>query len=203
MDIFVVHNLPTMKSYFPILSLAVILALLSCEKTIPNEGGKLDGYWYQSYYELTLYSVSGTQLYKSVRDSTESTAYRYMHVKGSSFVPYIDHGWSGWIRLNYTPGYLYSFSPNYEPDESCFTTTVSDDTIVLEGHTTYIIVSDNNGDGIVNSDDGVSIDGFGYLGFIGLNCSSEDLPLKGTHKLIYRKTKKENFDVWYTGDYQE
>ena len=190
-----------MKKCLSVIATLVILMFVSCTKDSLNKGGKTDGYWYMSYKELIL--SDGTVLYDDVHRHNETDTPRYIHVKGSSFVPYIDHGWSGWIRLNFTPGYLYSFSPNYEPDESCFTTTVSDDTIVLEGHTTYIIESDINGDGIVNSDDGVSIDGFGYLGFIGFNCSSEDLPLKGTHKLIYRKTKKENFDVWYTGDYQE
>lgn len=203
-----------MKQYklFFFLVLAVLNVTASCSKDNLNTGGKLNGYWYLSSYQRILTSAGGAVLQSFDMAFTESDSPRYMNVSGARFVPYFDHGWSGWEHLNFTPGYLFTFSLNAEADNSHFTTDINDSIISLNGQTSYSASEDINGDGIINGYDAMSPDDFGDLmtGLDGMReqkynpsiwIKESDMPLSATFVLVYAKTEKSYFESWYKGDY--
>ena len=113
-----------MKRKRILLILAILSLATSCVKDNLNTGNKLNGYWYLSSYQRVLKSSSGAVLQSIDMPFTENDSPRYMNVSGDRFVPYIEqdnkHGWSGWEHLNFTPGYLLTFSLTVEADNSNF-----------------------------------------------------------------------------------
>ena len=195
-----------------ILTLAALFLMTSCVKDNLNTGSKLNGYWYLSSYQRILKSSSGSVLQSFDMQFTESDSPRYMNVTGARFAPYYEHHWSGWAPLNFTPGYLFTYSPNAEADNNHFTTDISDSVIRLNGQTTFSASFDYDSDGLITSHDAVSPDGFGSL-LVGLDgmrdeqynpsiwVNSNDMPLSATFVLVYTKTDKSHFDSWYKGNY--
>lgn len=205
-----------MKRKRILLILAILSLATSCVKDNLNTGNKLNGYWYLSSYQRVLKSSSGAVLQSIDMPFTENDSPRYMNVSGDRFVPYIEqdnkHGWSGWEHLNFTPGYLLTFSLNVEADNSHFTADITDNVIRLNGQTTFSASIDFNCDGVVDANDAHSPDGFGDLtrGLDGMRdeqynpyiwIKEADMPVLATLVLVYTKTEKSHFDSWYQGDY--